>query len=160
MAKTAESVLYYNPGTPESMKHVAKMKSVLVRMGVRIRNIRPEQTGQTVGFLAGIEGFGERETEEEFFEIPEEMLVMKHFSSRRLDELLQNFRKAGVPRIAIKAVVTEQNAGWPFYKLYQELRREHEAMHGISPAGKEGAQENTEETTGEKTEDKTGEITA
>ena len=43
MAKTAESVLYYNPGTPESMKHVAKLKSVLVRMGVRIRNrpVRP-----------------------------------------------------------------------------------------------------------------------
>ena len=78
MAKTAESVLYYNPGTPESMKHVAKLKSVLVRMGVRIRNIRPEQTGQTVGFLAGLEGFEEEEAGE-LPMIPEEVLVMKHF---------------------------------------------------------------------------------
>ena len=31
-----------------------------------------------------------------------------------------------------RVVLTEQNAGWPFYKLYQELRKEHEAMHGIS----------------------------
>ena len=147
MAKTAESVLYYNPGTPESMKHVAKLKSVLVRMGVRIRNIHPEQTGQTVGFLAGIEGFEEREIEEELPEIPEEMLVMKHFSGRRLDELLLNLRKAGVPRIAIKAVLTEQNAGWPFYKLYQELRREHEAMHGLSAAQEEAAEGQTQEKT-------------
>ena len=39
MAKIMETVLYYNPGTPETMKHVARLKSVLVRMGIRIRNI-------------------------------------------------------------------------------------------------------------------------
>ena len=49
MAKSIESVLYYNPGTPESTKHVPLLKSVLVRMGVRIRNIGPEQTGETGG---------------------------------------------------------------------------------------------------------------
>ena len=43
MAKLTETVLYYNPGRPETMKHVAMMKSVLVRMGIRIRNIGPEQ---------------------------------------------------------------------------------------------------------------------
>ena len=87
--------------------------------------------GETVGFLAGLPGFEAGTTAgEEIPVIPEEMLVMKQFSSRRLDELLLNLRKAGVPRIALKAVVTEQNAQWPFYSLYQELRKEHEAMHG------------------------------
>ena len=37
MAKLTETVLYYNPGRPETMKHVAMMKSVLVRMGIRDR---------------------------------------------------------------------------------------------------------------------------
>lgn len=129
MTKSVESVLYYNPGTPETTKHVAKLKGVLVRMGVRIRNIGPEQTGQTVGFLAGLPGFEEQDGPEEIPEIPEEMLVLKQFSGRRLDELLLGLRRAGVPRIALKAVVTEQNASWPFYKLYQELRQEHEAVH-------------------------------
>ena len=32
--------------------------------------------------------------------IPVEMMVLKQFSNRRLDELLMNLRKAGVPRIA------------------------------------------------------------
>ena len=131
MAKSIESVLYYNPGTPESTKHAPLLKSVLVRMGVRIRNIGPEQVGETVGFLAGLPGFeAGTDAGEEIPVIPEEMLVMKQFSGRRLDELLLNLRKAGVPRIALKAVVTEQNAQWPFYRLYQELRKEHEAMHG------------------------------
>ena len=49
MAKLTETVLYYNPGRPETMKHVAMMKSVLVRMGIRIRNIGREQVLETVG---------------------------------------------------------------------------------------------------------------
>ena len=57
MAKMMETVLYYNPGRPETMKHVAMMKSVLVRMGVRIRNIGPEQVMEKVGYLAGMEGY-------------------------------------------------------------------------------------------------------
>ena len=56
MAKLTETVLYYNPGRPETMKHVAMMKSVLVRMGIRIRNIGPEQVLETVGYLAGMDG--------------------------------------------------------------------------------------------------------
>ena len=59
MAKIMETVLYYNPGTPETMKHVARLKSVLVRMGIRIRNIGPDQVNQTVGYLAGVPGFEE-----------------------------------------------------------------------------------------------------
>ena len=54
-----EMVLYY---TPESSDRVAKIKSVLVRMGVGIKNIRPEQLEQTVGYLAGLDGFDPKET--------------------------------------------------------------------------------------------------
>ena len=151
-----ELVLYY---TPSPASHVAKLKSVLVRMGVRIKNISSEQVNQTVGYLAGLPGFEEcanqaaelHEVEksgkaEKFGEaeksgeagtldkaaklpvIPEEVLVMKNFTSRRIDELLLGLRKAGVPKIALKAIITEQNSKWTFYQLYEELREEHQAM--------------------------------
>ena len=94
MAKIMETVLYYNPGTPETMKHVARLKSVLVRMGVRIRNIGPDQVNQTVGYLAGVPGFEENADAGQLPVISEEMLVLKQFSSRRIDELLLNLRKA------------------------------------------------------------------
>ena len=42
-----EMVLYYN--TVQN-PNVAKLKGVLVRMGVRIKNITPEQVTQTVGY--------------------------------------------------------------------------------------------------------------
>ena len=125
-----ELVLYY---TPSPSPHVAKLKSVLVRMGVRIKNIGPEQVNQTVGYLAGLPGFEAQAgvadgTAETFPVIPEEVLVMKNFTSSRIDALLYGLRKAGVPKIALKAIITESNSKWTFYQLYEELKEEHAAM--------------------------------
>lgn len=124
-----EMILYYNP-IPSP--NVNLLKSVLVRMGIRIKNISPEQVGQQVGFLAGLAGFGEQEMTEPLPVLNEEMLVMKNFTSRRIDELLLNLRKAGVPKIALKAVVTEGNSGWTFYRLYEELKEEHQMMQEMN----------------------------
>lgn len=173
--KTArETVLYYNP---EASSKVMKLKGVLVRMGIRIRNVTPEQFDEAVGRLVGISGFekekqnmlqstgslqrqnqGQEEQQEQqnqgegqqknlqqnpewnseqnfeqqqqprLMTIPEEMLVMHGFTSRRIDELLAAFRKAGVSKVELKAVVTETNVGWTFYHLYEEIKKEHERM--------------------------------
>ena len=133
MPKMMETVLYYNPGRPETMKHVAMMKSVLVRMGVRIKNIGPEQVLEKVGYLAGMEGYEAAKESAgavpgKLPVIPEEVMVLKQFSGQRLDMLLSGLRGAGVPRIALKAVLTEHNSDWTFYHLYQELKEEHETM--------------------------------
>ena len=130
MEHMKELVLYYNPSPAP---HVAKLKSVLVRMGVRIKNIGPEQVNQTVGYLAGLPGFEaqagvENGTAETLPVIPEEVLVMKNFTSSRIDALLYGLRKAGVPKIALKAIITESNSKWTFYQLYEELKEEHAAM--------------------------------
>lgn len=139
-----ELVLYYNP---ESSSKVMKLKGVLVRMGVRIRNVAPEQVTETVGALAGISAYKhmEQETAPDTVQnageaeqsanalpvISEEMLVMHGFTSRRIDELLFHLRKAGVPKVELKAIVTESNAGWTFYHLYEEIKEEHERMKQI-----------------------------
>ena len=57
MAVRKEMVLYY---TPEKTSDDQKRKGVLVRLGIRIRNIAPEQAGQQVGYLAGLPGFAEQ----------------------------------------------------------------------------------------------------
>lgn len=77
-----ELVLYYNP---EVSSKVMKLKGVLVRMGVRIRNVAPEQVLQQVGTLAGISGYERTEngyvSETELPAIPDEMLVMHGFTA-------------------------------------------------------------------------------
>ena len=131
-----ELVLYYSTGDPRMKKQEMMMKSVLVRMGVKIRNVAPDQVMESVGYLAGVPGFEKREVlqqpeaEEKIPQITEQMLVMKDLTSRRIDTLLLNLRKAKVPKINLKAIVTEQNAGWSFYHLYEEIGEEHRRMNG------------------------------
>lgn len=132
MSVKKEMVLYYCP-EKDSQKgndsRIARLKAVLVRMGIRIKNITPDQAGQTVGYLAGIEGF-EEQPSAEYPLVEDEILVMKNFSSRKIDELLMNLRRSGVSKIALKAVITDTNSKWSFYELYQELKKEHETMSG------------------------------
>ena len=70
MPKVQEMVLYYQAveekdeqkgRQKEKEKNVRLMKSVLVRMGVRIKNIGPKQVLEQVGWLAGVEGFSASE---------------------------------------------------------------------------------------------------
>ena len=122
-----EVVLYYNPGNAPKP---ALMKSVLVRMGIRIKNVTNEQTGETIGSLLGMEQQGKPDEAGEQMDgaIEEQMLVLHQFTERRLDQLLFRLRKAGVPKIELKAIVTEQNSHWTLYQLYEELRKEREAF--------------------------------
>lgn len=150
-----ETVLYYNP---ESSSKVMKLKGVLVRMGVRIRNVSSEQVLEKVGTLAGLPAYeravrdsgndsefirehGSESGEAETMQIPvipEEILVMHGFSSRRIDELLAGLRKAGVPKVELKAIVTETNADWTFYHLYEEIKEEHERMKQMEKERNQG----------------------
>ena len=109
-----------------------KLKSIFIRLGLKIRNIGPEDVKETVGYLAKMEGYeaASHIREEETDKIPEEVLVMKGFSGSQIDELLLAIRKAKLPKIQLKAIITEENAGWTFYQLYQEIKKEHEAMSG------------------------------
>ncbi len=129
-----EVVLYYNPGNAPKP---ALMKSVLVRMGIRIKNVTDGQTGETIGNLLGIKTEEPLNKEEENTvvsqektdnPIEEQMLVLYQFTERRLDQLLLQLRKAGVPKIDLKAIVTEQNSWWTLYQLYEELKKEREAF--------------------------------
>ena len=70
-----ELVLYYGTNDPGMKKHEMMMKSVLVRMGVKIRNVKPEQVMETIGCLAGMPGFQEQENASAPLPvIPEQML--------------------------------------------------------------------------------------
>ena len=54
MAVSREKVLYFEPQPSEQ---TAALKTVLVRMGVRIQNVEAVSAGQTVGFLLNRKGF-------------------------------------------------------------------------------------------------------
>ena len=126
-----ETVLYFSPKkTPQT----TALKCLLIRIGIRIRNIAPGQVQEQVGALAGTAGFekaGAASTADPkaLEKLQEEMLVLCNFSEARLDALLQGMRRSGI-RIALKAMLTESNASWTFLQLYEELSEEHARMTG------------------------------
>lgn len=132
MAAVRETVLYYNP---EKSDKIRRIKGILVRMGIRIRNIEPEMVNQKVGYLAGIKGFAEQPENpgEVLPVISEEMMVLSGFYESRLDELLKQLRK-NKATVDLKAVITQSNCEWSFYELYEEIRAEHAQMSAGNPA--------------------------
>ena len=130
-----EIVLYH---APRQMAHASLLKGVLVQMEVRIRNLTPGRCGKKIGFLVGMEGYEdssetdssqgiegtEQQAAAQFASMTEELLVLSGFTDERLDELLDRLRRAGVPKIKLKAIVTETNADWTVYELYHQLQIE------------------------------------
>ncbi len=126
MSRTgAELVLYYSPG---DRARESKIKAVLVRLGIRIRNISPEQIHEQVGVLAGVRKTQEdQKTEKNADGIFEEVLVLCNFTETSLNRLLRELRKSHV-LVDLKAVLTEENSSWTFLKLYRELQKERDLL--------------------------------
>ena len=105
MAKSRERVLFYDP---EGGERANTFKTVLVCMGVRVKSVSGNDFAQTVGHLLGRAGF---EQTQDTADAPAEPM-----------------RTHGVS-VPYKAMVTEHNLPWTLRALYDELVREHEAMH-------------------------------
>lgn len=123
-----ELVLYY---APEGTDHVGLLKGILSQMGIKIKNLTSQRCVQKIGYLAGTEGFGKREVNEGFEKyapaMDKELLLFCGFSEERLEELLDKMKKAGIPKIGLKAVITETNVHWTVYRLYKQLCEEQKA---------------------------------
>ena len=119
-------VLLYNLSDAEK---AARIRFVLLKLGLHWREVRPEEFSLPVGRLAGMELEGEEEAAEPF---TGEMLVLCGLSRQQFGALLDQLRQARAP-VALKAVLTEHNALWSSHRLYRELSAEHEAMKGLAP---------------------------
>lgn len=133
MAEQAAALLY----NLEHSEKGKKVKFLLIRMGIRIKNIQPQQYQIPLGILSGVSKLPEDAdafpsyTGEGF---EEEMLVMKNFTNAQLDEFLYRMRREGIPRIDLKAVLTPSNLSWDSLTLYEELKKEHAAMQNTGSA--------------------------
>ena len=115
-----ETVLMYNC----SGEQWAKLRQIFLMLRVRIRPVEADQYGLTLEELLGRSE--EKAPVEEEFSDP--MLVFCNLPHEKLDHLLTAMGRAGLPRIALKAMLTPTNRTWTSQQLWTELRREHEAM--------------------------------
>ena len=115
-----ETVLMYNC----SGEQWAKLRQISLMLRVRIHPVEADQYGLTLEEL--LDRSEEKAPVEEEFSDP--MLVFCNLPHEKLDHLLTAMGRAGLPRIALKAMLTPTNRTWTSQQLWTELRREHEAM--------------------------------
>lgn len=115
-----ETVLMYNCNDEQW----AKLRQIFLMLRVRIRSVEADQYGLTLEDLLGRSE--EKAPVEEEFSDP--MLVFCNLPHEKLDHLLTAMGRAGLPRIALKAMLTPTNRTWTSQQLWTELRREHEAI--------------------------------
>ena len=97
------------------------------RQGIHFRAVKRDEYALPIGALAGIPvANGKKADDPAAF--TDEMLVMCHMLSDQLDAFLLGIRELGIPRIALKAVLTPTNVTWNSVQLHDELAREHAAM--------------------------------
>ncbi len=133
-----------------------QLLGVAARMGILCKVVEEEQTNEMLGTLLKLPGYGTIKSEckqdineagvesmseaascegsnkagcesDQSKALSRQMMVMYGFTGQRLDEFLQNMRKAGLPKIPLKAIVTPHNVNWTFRQLYEELEQEEAA---------------------------------
>lgn len=86
-----------------------------------------ERAGERVGYIAQISGM--TQTGIMLENPPEcEVLIMSGLKSTVIDKMLKALKSNNIS-IDLKCTVTPVNQNWEFYRLIEELQREHKAMH-------------------------------
>lgn len=136
-------ILFYNLDNEKGKK----LKYLCLKHKIKIRNVEKTQYSTPIGNLAGLpvpsvvpeasddqdsdmnpSGSHEAATAMPQQDFTDEMLVFCGFTGQLLDTFLLEFKKNRIPRIALKAVLTEQNLLWNSYVLHDELAKEHQMM--------------------------------
>ena len=125
-----EMVLLYNCSGPQW----SKLRQVFVMQKLRMKAVERDQYGLSLAQV--LEGSDETAGVEEEFSDP--MLVFCSLTGPKLDQLLGAMKRAKLPPIPLKAVLTPSNREWTSQQLWQELRREHQAMLEQHKLGQQG----------------------
>lgn len=103
----------------------AQIESLCKNLGIRTSKVKPSDYSQKLAYLAGIPGFPREDTDYTGPDFPSEMMVFSNMADR-LDQFLSEYKKAGIPPIGLKAVITTHNIFWSAEELYKELFKEHQ----------------------------------
>jgi hypothetical protein len=104
-----------------------ELEKALKTLGVKTRRVLETELKQKVGYLAGLEGYSETETDASNAAVSEqpEVLLMCEFSQIQFDMLMQLFKHKKLPPVTLKAVLTPTNRDWTFQRLISDLKLEH-----------------------------------
>lgn len=102
-----------------------QIRALCSRLKIQAVTIDQRQYGESLGFLAGIQGIPRQGSSCPAAGINQEMMVFSGIPSEELDSFLKNYREDGIAPIPLKAILTPSNLFWSAGALYGELLKEH-----------------------------------
>ncbi len=120
----------------------SKLMRALLPLRIKIKEVPNKDYGKPMGYLAGVKEYVQEDengslqevgthqeemVNEVYARLSGEMLVMAGLTGNRVDQVLGAIRKAGLS-IPYKAVLTPSNQAWDAWKLFAEIKEEHETM--------------------------------
>lgn len=123
-----ETVLLYNIEKSEAGK---AMISILKKMNIDVIIVKTKDLLNPIGYILGLDDY-ERSKEPIKVVPQDEMMVLAHFDEKQIDILLEIFKKANIPFIPLKAMVTETNVSWPFIQLLNNVKEEYMHLTGMN----------------------------
>lgn len=124
----------------------AAARRALLPLKLRVRAVSATQgANRAVGALLGLREFAQEASEgqggsagaEASGEAPavaDPIILMDGLTGARMDAVLRALARAGVPRTVFKAAATAHNVNWTLFQLWEELKREREALDRGDPA--------------------------
>lgn len=110
----------------KNSEKISRISNLCDRFKIDFKEIAPEETCQTVGYLAGFNGFPFSEEKAE--NPPEnECVVFSSIDRETLDSFLTEMKNNDA-RVTLKAMITPHNQKWKLCDLIGELEKEHKAM--------------------------------
>lgn len=125
--KRQEQVLFYQFRDKEKLN---LSRNVLNRLGIFSRVLPEDAWNEKVGYLLGMKGFKKSglPKEDDGFVFPHEVMILQNIRNKRLDEVLQALKEAGVAPVQFKSVVTPFNTLWTLRRLCETMQKERTYM--------------------------------
>ena len=121
-----ETILLFNP--PEKAD-LLKIEMALFPLRIRLKKIGKEDYSQPLGVLAGMKDIAPCEEQYDGPELPGTMFFFCFLSDSRLNQALAALRRCGAGPFPYKAILTPTNSTWTAPDCFDEIRKEHEALH-------------------------------
>ncbi len=118
----AYKVVLYNLGDDSSRGD--RVRKILDKIGVPTETMEYAHLNETVGYLAGLEGYEAAKSAWTGATFDAEFMLLCNLPESLLDRFLDEMQANGL-RIDHKAIVTEYNREYEFHELIEDIKEEH-----------------------------------
>lgn len=125
----SEMVLLYH--IEEQGEQGQKLIDLCREMNIPVKFLTEEDLDSNVGQLAEMSILQEPQTTENPESPTLPAMILRGFTSKRIDELFSKMRERGAGYIPLKAVITEVNRYWSLKLLLQNLEQERKQMESM-----------------------------